>query len=74
MHTKINMRLSLRCGHSSIKNVANVWIPPQPEEIAKFTSIKKKRNDHKGGTSMYAIADGYDTKDKIIPSLTTWKL
>ena len=54
-----------------MKNVPKVWTPPQPEDIAKFTNMKKNKNDHNCGTSMYAIAEGYDTKDNIMPSLTT---
>ena len=34
--------------------------------------MKKNKNDHIGGQSMYAIAEGYDTNDKMIPSLTTY--
>ena len=71
MPVNTHIRLSLKYGHSSIKNVAKVWIPPHPEDIARFTNMKKNRNDHNGGTSMYAMAEGYDTNDKIIPSLTT---
>ena len=56
-----------------MKNVPKVWTPPQPEEIARLTNMKKKRKDHIGGQSMYAIADGQDTNDRMIPSFTTLK-
>ena len=51
-----------------MKKVPKVCTPPQPDDIARLTSMKKNKNDQIGGQSMQAIADGYDTNDKIIPS------
>ena len=45
-----------------------------PDDMARFTSIKKNKKDHNWGISIYAIADGYETKDKMIPSLTTYQI
>ena len=57
-HVNTNILRFLRDGHSSMKYVAIHWMFAQPEEIARFTSIKKNKNAQSCGTSIYAIADG----------------
>ena len=58
-------------GHSSSKKETMFWVPPQLEERARFMSMKKKRKDQRGDTSISRTALGYATKASLMPSVTT---
>ena len=57
---------------SSYRNPRNVWNPPQSEDIAKLTNMKKKRKEKRGETSICNTAAGYDMKASPIPPFTTY--
>ncbi len=40
-------------------------------DIARLISMKKNKNDHKGGISIAKTAEGYDTNARLMPPLTT---
>lgn len=47
-----------QAGTSSKMKEMKVWTPPQMEDMARLMSMKKKRKDQRGGTSISITAEG----------------